>query len=227
MRKTRSYAEVYNDVDGEIVNLFRMLRDNGPELSEKIRLTPYSRDEYVLSYQKSDDPIEQARRTLTRSLMGFGSNSHSKRTGFRGNAFRNGTPPSKDWTTYPASMVEFIERLRGVIIENREASRVLDSYDSKETLVYADPPYVHNSRSNPEKTQYRFEMTDDGHVELSEHLHRIQSAMVISGYSCELYNDLYSDWERVEKSTYADGAKPRTECLWLKQPKLQGTLFTK
>jgi len=73
LRKKRSEVEVYNDLDGEIVNLFRVARDNGEELSRQIFLTPYSRDEFVKSFELSDDPLEQARRTIVRSFQGFGS----------------------------------------------------------------------------------------------------------------------------------------------------------
>lgn len=86
LRKPRSYAEVYNDRDGEVVNLFRVARERGDDLRRALELTPFSREEFVLSYASTDDPIEQARRTVTRSFMGFGSNSHNHLTGFRGNS---------------------------------------------------------------------------------------------------------------------------------------------
>lgn len=77
LRKPRSYAEVYNDLDGEIVNLFTVARDRGDELVRLLELTPFSRDEFQQSYEPTDDPLEQARRTIARSFMGFGSNAHA------------------------------------------------------------------------------------------------------------------------------------------------------
>src|SRR5690606_23762221 len=102
LRKPRSYAEVYNDLDGEMVNLFRMVRDRGPELRELLRLTPFARVEYRESYEPCDDPLEQARRSVIRSFMGFGSNSLCRviQSGFRFNSGRSGTTPAHDWANY-------------------------------------------------------------------------------------------------------------------------------
>ena len=97
LRKPRSYAEVYNDLDGEMVNLFRMARDNGRELLELLRLTPFARDEFAKAYEQASEPIEQARRTVIRAFMGFGSNAHNRPTGFRSNSNRSGTTPARDW----------------------------------------------------------------------------------------------------------------------------------
>lgn len=96
LQKRRTYAEIYNDLDGEVVNLFRVVRDDGLRLRQMLELTPFARDEFKLSYETSDDPIEQARRTVVRSFMGFGSNSHNKLTGFRSNSNRSGTTPAHD-----------------------------------------------------------------------------------------------------------------------------------
>lgn len=127
LRKPRSYAEVYNDLDGEVVNLFRVARERGDELRRALELTPFARDEFALSYEPTEDPVEQARRTVARSFMGFGSNSHSKATGFRANSNRSGTTPAHDWRNYPEAFVAVIERLRGVCIENRDAVEVMQT----------------------------------------------------------------------------------------------------
>ena len=66
LRKPRSYGEVYNDLDAEVVNVFRMLRDRGPELHNLLTLTPFARAEFKLAYETSADPLEQARRTIAR-----------------------------------------------------------------------------------------------------------------------------------------------------------------
>ena len=84
LRKARSYAEVYNDLDGEVVNVFRVVRDHGPCLKEKLYYTPFSRDEFKRSYEETDDPIERARRTIARSFMGFGSNAVTAKNGMTG-----------------------------------------------------------------------------------------------------------------------------------------------
>lgn len=213
LRKPRAYAEVYNDLDGEVVNLFRVVRDRGDELRRLIALTPFSRDEFTESHRRSDDPIEQARRTVVRSFMGFGSNGHNKTTGFRSNSNRSGTTPAQDWRNYPDALAAIIERLRGVIIENRNALDVMRAHDGAETLHYVDPPYLPDTRGGG--SDYRHEMTAADHEALAETLHTLKGAVVLSGYRHDLYDHLYRGWTRVERAAHADGARRRVECLWL------------
>lgn len=222
LRKQRSYAEVYNDLDGEVVNLFRILRgERAAALVDAIRLTPFARDEFLESYEPTDDPIEQARRTVVRSFMGFASAAASgKKTGFRSNSNRSGTTPAPDWGNLPSALIQVVERLQGVVIENRAAVDVLRTQDGARTLHYVDPPYPHSTRSNGKGHRasdgYRFEMTDDEHRELAGVLHGLSGMVVLSGYPCALYDDeLYKDWHRVARAALADGAEKRTEVLWL------------
>lgn len=223
LRKQRSYAEIYNDLDGEVVNLFRVTRDHGGALRHAIELTPFSRDEFVLSYECCEDPLEQARRTVIRSFMGFGSNAHNKATGFRANSNRSGTTPAHDWANYPGALDAIVQRLRGVCIENRGAIEVMLAHDGDETVHYVDPPYVSSTRDKG--TDYRHEMTDSQHVELAATLHSLRGTVVLSGYKSDLYDGLYSDWNRIERVALADGAKPRIEVLWISRVDLQNDLF--
>jgi len=219
MRKLRSYGEVYNELDGQIVNLFRVCREQPEALISQLRLTPFAREEFALSYEDSADALEQARRTVVRSFMGFGSTAASgEKTGFRANSDRSGTTPAHDWANFPDALRAVTERLAGVVIENREAADVIRHQDGAETLIYADPPYVHATRSlgNPYcKKGYRHEMTDEQHRELAGVLRSCVGMVVLSGYSCELYDEIYADWHRVERKAHADGARERTEVLWL------------
>lgn len=222
LRKTRSYAEVYNDLDSEIVNLFRVLGDfeQARELVRQLRLTPYARTEFEASYLvASGDPIEQARRTVIRSFMGFSSASlnSARKTGFRANANRSGSSPAHDWCNYPKALERAIERFRGVVIESRPAIDIMWQQDSSKTLYYVDPPYPTSTRSEScNRDAYRYEMTNDDHRELAAVLHNLQGMVVISGYPSALYDDeLFPTWQRVERMAYADGARERTETLWL------------
>jgi DNA adenine methylase len=214
LRKARSYAEIYNDLDGEMVNLFRVARERGPELRRLLELTPFAREEFRKSYEPSSDPIEQARRTVVRSFMGFGSNSHNKATGFRSNSNRSGTTPAHDWQNYPAAFGSIVERLRGVVIENRDALAVMSSHDSPGTLHYVDPPYVAGTRDAGR--DYRFEMSDLAHRELAKFLGTLRGMVIVSGYPSELYAEIFDGWRRTECRALADGARTRTECLWLR-----------
>lgn len=212
LQKKRSYAEVYNDLDGEIVNLFRVARDQGEEIREMIELTPFSRLEFEDSYNQSDDPLEQARRTVVRSFMGFGSNSHNKATGFRSNSNRSGTTPAQDWRNWPAEFGAIIDRLRGVVIECRDALEVMAAHDGEQTLHYVDPPYVAASRDLG--GDYRHEMDDTQHRELASFLRTLKGMIVVSGYPSKLYLEIFDGWRSVSRTAYADGGRHRVEVLW-------------
>lgn len=216
LRKSRAYAEVINDLDGEIVSLFRVLRDSAQakELVRLVELTPYAREEFELSYLADGDPVEQARRTLFRSFAGYGTNAIQRDTGFRGNVTRAGNIPAHNWATLPAVICQVIERLRGVIIEQVAAEKAMSLYDGPTTLHYIDPPYPLGTRG--ESARYRHEMTDDDHRQLAEIVRRLKGMVIISGYPCDLYDvELYPDWQRVTRQTHADGARKRTEVLWI------------
>jgi DNA adenine methylase len=215
LRKSRSYSELYNDLDGEMVNLFTVAREQGDKLMEKLILTPYAREEFILAYEPSDDPLEQARRTVARAFMGFGSAAATQGksykgknplTGFRSNTNRDGTTTAHDWAHYPDALKGIIERLRGVVIENRNALDIIPIHDDEQTVFYADPPYLPSVRDNG--SDYRYEMTEDEHIQLAEKLNQAKGVVIVSGYHSELYNDLYKEWTRREKNTYADGALP-------------------
>lgn len=220
MLKPRCFAEIYNDLDGEIVNVFRVLRDPtmARQLKHDLELTPFARAEFESAYLKSGDPIEQARRTIIKSFMGFGSNAiHASTckppTGFRGMARLSGTTPAHDWTTYTGQIDVFCSRLRGVVIENRPAIQIIKTHDKADVLHYVDPPYVGSTRDAGK--DYRFELSDDEHRELSEVLHNVKGMVVLSGYASALYEDLYAGWQQFERPHLADGARLRTEVLWL------------
>lgn len=223
LAKPSCYSEVYNEMNGDVVNLFRILRtpDKAWELRRRLYLTPYAREEFEQAYRPSDDEIEQARNLIIRCFMGFSSAAHTVThpTGFRANSNRSGTVPAKDWANYPQAITQFVERLQGVLIENKPALEVIRQHDTKETLFYCDPPYLHQVRKagrNADFATYgKFEMTDDDHRELASVLHSVKGMVVLSGYASPLYDDLYAEWQQVKKETYADGARPRTEVLWL------------
>lgn len=224
LRKRRSYAEVYNDMDGELVNLFTCARDCGPELQRLLELTPFARTEFELAHEETPIPIERARRTVIRAYMGFGSNSVVKASGFRANSNKSGATPAHDWHNLPAAYAAITERLRGVVIEHRDALQVMAAHDSVDTLHYVDPPYPFSTRTYG-KGGYRFEMTDDEHRTLATFLKGLKGAVVLSGYPCALYDEeLYSDWERVDRVAMADGARERTEVLWMRN--IKHDLFT-
>lgn len=227
LQKARSYAEIYNDLDGEIVNLFRVARDQGEALASALELTPFARAEFAQAYEAHADPLEQARRTVIRSFMGFGSAGASgQSTGFRSNSNRSGTTPAHDWMNYPAHLRAVVQRLRGVVIEHRDAAEVMQRHDCDEALHYVDPPYVHSTRAlRTRAPSYRHELTDQQHRELAEVLAGLRGLVVVSGYRCELYDELFDGWQRIDAAAHADGARDRVESLWLSRGCPQSGLF--
>lgn len=221
LRKPRAYAEVYNDLDAELVNLFQVLR--GPradELVEQLRLTPFARAEFVGAYKRSEDPVECARRMIIRAYMGFGNTGALGRsTGFRADSNKSGTTPAHDWANFPDCLPAIVERLRGVVIEERDAIEVMRAHDRASALHYVDPPYVHETRSggNPHctKHKYRHELDVAGHQALLEALRGLTGMVVLSGYPHPLYDAALQGWRRVERAALADGARERTEVLWI------------
>jgi DNA adenine methylase len=215
LRKSRAHEEIYNDLDREIVNLFRMVRDRGGELKKKLELTPYSRDEFELSYEPTDDPIEKARRKVVRSFMGrHPSSATQAASSFKAKQVNSYITIAHVWMKYPDALNSITERLRGVIIENDNALDVIKRHDSEDTAFYVDPPYLPSTRDAG--ADYRHEMTEGDHVRLAEALNHVKGMVVLSGYPSELYTSLYKGWERIEKDSIADGHLPRKEVLWLR-----------
>lgn len=216
LRKGMSKHDVYNDLDGDMVNLFTVLRDPNlaQQLARALHFTPFSRTEFESAYSGSSDPVERARRLLIRSHMGFGSNGIHQKTGFRGTGIRTSAPPQHNWADMPTVVDIVHQRFRGVVVENRNALDLIRAQDSDETLFYVDPPYPAYTRGPGH--YYAFEMSDDDHRELAAVLRGVRGMVVISGYPCDLYdNELYAKWQRKSKYARAGSSGKRTEVLWL------------
>lgn len=216
LRKHPSYHEVYNDLDEQIVTVFRVLRDpdKAEELERRIRLTPFSRSEYQRTFEPAEDDVEIARRAITNTFLGWGSTSMEHKTGFRA-AARNAGPTQLDvWNKYPDAISEFCSRFKEVVIECRPAGEVIGQQDGPETLFYLDPPYTMENRT--ERHAYKYDFADEDHIELAEKLRSIEGMAVISGYRCELYDELYGDWERYDKKARTQNVEQKkTESIWL------------
>lgn len=223
IQKPRSYAEVYNDLDGDVVNLFRVLQgvESSQRLIELLTLTPYARSEFELAWLATEDAIERARRTIIRAQMGFGSAGASKSiTGFRIDTSRAYGTAQHLWERYPSHVSAIAQRLTGVLIENRDAVEVMKAHDAQDTLHYIDPPYMHSTRvrGSQKGRYYRHELNDEQHAELLATLTTLQGMVVLSGYPNELYERSLQGWSKNTTSARISagrGADTRTECLWI------------
>ena len=220
IQKPVSDVEVYNDLDGEIVNFFRVLQNQYQllELIRKLELTPYARKEFELAFLPSEEPIERARRICIRAQMGFGSAGATKgTTGFRIDSKRAYGTAMELWTEYPSTLHRLANRFKGVLIENRPAIRVMAEHDDPSTLHFVDPPYLHTLRVLRGAT-YRHEMSVAEHQELLGLLLKLRGMVCLSGYSSEMYCDTLKGWHCISKSARSAafrGTKMVTECLWI------------
>lgn len=224
LKKQPCQSEIYNDLDGEIVNLFRVMQcpEQRARLLETLRFTPYSRAEFNLAWEQTDDLVEQARRVIIRAQMGFGSAGATKgSTGFRSNARTKGryTTEVTDWLKYQDGLPPIIERMRHVQLENRPALDVIHTNDTDDALFYVDPPYLHGTRTmDGGMCYYRHEMTNSDHINLLDCLNQVSGMVVLNGYQSELYDNALHGWKKVTKQSRAAsqrGTVMRTEILWI------------
>lgn len=216
LQKPRSPLETYNDLDGNVVNFFRVLRDRPDELIRKIRLTPWARAEYELSLEPCGDELERARRYWVSLWMSMQGGHHSKTSKtWRMTTNVIGSVPSDHpyKNTYQLSAIA--KRFDGVQIDNRSAVDVIQRYDNRDALIYIDPPYVTDTRRQGDI--YRLETDNAFHAECANLLRQCQGYVVISGYACDLYTELYEayGWSRYDKEAQTNGGGKRIESLWL------------
>jgi len=215
LNREPSPIETLNDIDGEIVNFFFVLREKKDELIRKLELTPYSRQEFLNSFEMTEglSDVERARRFYIRvrqSRDGIIVNpnwAYSRRCSRRGMSARTSA-----WLSGIEMLQEIAERLRTVQIENDDAFQVIARYDDYNVLFYCDPPYPKESKSSD---GYSFEMTDEDHKRLSFLLHNIKGKVALSGYHCELLDRLYKDFYCFEApGLKISGKKRKKEVLW-------------
>ncbi len=217
-----SPVETYNDLDGEVVNFFRVLREQKEVLVEAIGLTPFSRAEFETAINGKNETLsdlERARRFYIRARQvrtGLAQKASSGRWAHCLLTSRAGMAGAVSrWLGAVEDLPLIAQRLLRVQIENAPAIEVINRYDSEETLFYCDPPYAHDSRGDV--TAYAYEMSNEQHRELSEVLRSVKGKVVLSGYHCQLMDELYGDWRRIEApEKMVHSVKTlRREVLWL------------
>lgn len=225
--KQPSKAEYINDLDGDVANLFRVMRDEPTRLAGLVELTPYARAEYELSYEPTPDPVERARRTLVRHWMSIGGNGGGQSTGgwrhSGAKAARSKSCP-QEWDRLPDRLLAHAARLKCAHIEQRPALEVLGRLNHPSVLAYVDPPYHPQTRTG---RMYREEMLDETqHVELLAFLAQDWQGMaVLSGYPHPLYDEMLEGWARITREATAEMGQTRTEVLWLNPAATQRGLF--
>ena len=218
LRKPPSWHEVYNDLDGELYNLFKILKNptTAAKLKARLSSTPYAKDAYELAYNLTSDSVEQAWQFVVRSHLGFSSSSCLRKTGFVSTSKKATYMPVKTWYSVPDQVDWYTERLKSVAIDNRDALALIQAHDSEHALFYIDPPYLQETRYYKHKKIYRHEYTPEEHTQLLNLVNNLSGKVVISGYDNELYNDLLPGWKKVSKNSLTDGRNTKKEVLWIK-----------
>ncbi len=217
-----SPIETYNDMDGEVCNFFRVLRDQKDSLIEAIGLTPFSREEFELACKLDPEATahERARRFYVRARQvrtGLAQTATLGRWANCKNTSRAGMSGVVSRWLGAVDQLPFIaERLLRVQIENRPAEEIIKIYDAPGTLFYCDPPYVHSTRGDSKA--YGHEMQDEQHVSLAKALNECQGRVAISNYECALMDELYPTplWHKTVSHARTNHATKgtRTEVLW-------------
>lgn len=211
--------EYVNDLNGDLVNFFRMLRERPTELAALVELTPWAREEYELAFEPAADPLERARRLAVRQWQSVGGRDNGRyAAGWKHNGSKGHGTGSNGvtdvWRALPARLLAVADRLKDVQIECRPALEVILKLSAPDVLLYVDPPYLGSTRDW--QVHYRAEMlgTED-HLPLLEALDEHPGLVVLSGYPSELYDERLAHWTRVSRQAQTEAGQTRTEVLWI------------
>lgn len=225
--KPRSNIETVNDLDGEVVNLFRWIREDPMRMANEIQWTPYAREVYERAFagmKTEQDSFRRAVNYYTYMMMGYGFRTNGNKTGWKIDIQgREKAYAANMWCSAPEKILQAAERLRGVQIENRPAVKLIERFNFQNVLVYADPPYLMETRYGE---QYRQEMTEQDHMELLECLLNHKGPVLLSGYRSELYTRMLDGWYMETITCRNQRSDVAEECLWMNfEPPAQMHLF--
>ena len=213
--KPKSPREVINDLDGDVVNFFRVCRKNPDALARTLSLTPWAREEYQQAIDgPAADAVERARRFVVRYWMSYGSCPRPG-SGWRhttGKRHHTGPDYPMQWQHLPDLVQQAADRLLAAQIENKPAVEVIAAHNGPDVLIYADPPYLPGTRAS--KDLYTCEMVEADHEEMLRVLLAHTGMVMLSGYDNAMYRDYLAGWDVQTARSRADGGGKRTECLW-------------
>lgn len=216
LNKVPSQIETVNDLDHDVVNLFRCIKEDSERLSRLVKLTPYSRKEYDDSFgQIPEDKFDQAVRFLVQCWQGHGFRQNGRKVGWKNDVQgREEMYACKNWYRLPGWIINIVDRLRQVQIENRPAIEIIKRFRYPNVFIYADPPYLLEARSGK---QYKHEMTKEDHIELLEILFQHPGPVMVSGYDNDLYSEMLRGWSKDSTGGEAEyyGKRKQEETIWM------------
>lgn len=224
--KKPSKIEMINDLDNDVCNLFKLLREKPEELARVVSHTPFSRYEYDIAFElpEVEDELEKARRFLVKCWQGHGFRTNGYKVGWKNDIQgRENMYSCWNWYRLPGWIMKATDRLRQVQIENRLAIELIERFRYDNVFIYADPPYMLETRTGK---QYKYEMSDQDHIELLEVLLQHPGPVITSGYDNELYNDMLADWDTDTIAERAEYGGKKIEKIWMNyKPIGQRSLF--
>ena len=207
--KKPSLVEILNDLDNNLVNLYRCIQnaEKRQKLINILNETPYSRSVFQ-NWKYGDEmtlnDIEKAGRYFFLCKASFAGDV--ERGGFGIPSKGTGRNPARTFRTAIDSLDIIADRLKNVVIECLDYSDCIQRYDSPNTLFYVDPPYL-----NTEDYYGKGCFTLEDHHKLAELLHNIKGHAMITHYSNELYNSLYKGWNLCEYQSFKNSHKSEGE----------------
>jgi DNA adenine methylase len=189
--KPPSNVEVLNDIDQELVTLFRMVKEKPEELIASFEWELVSRAEFNRLANLDTDTltdIQRAHRFYYLIMAGWGGELKYPRFQTSISDGGHGNRLIGALETLQERLAPVHKRLSTVIIENLSWQKCLERYDSSNTVMYIDPPYPDNG------VNYAHNMRGwDEHRDLADHLHKTQCKWVLSSYDIPEIRDLYPD----------------------------------
>lgn len=215
LAKEPSRIETVNDLDNDVVNFFRVIRDpeSREQLIDWLTYTPYARQVYDETFETDPQtPVERAGYFAVRSMQSHGFRLTEK-CGWKKDVHgREAAYAVRYWNELPVVIAQMAERLKMVQIEHKPAIELIQAFNHDNVLIYLDPPYVLSTRG---RKQYRHEMTDEEHGDLLQTVVHSKAKIMISGYDCDLYREYLSGWSKDQIQARAQNSLPRIECLWM------------
>lgn len=213
--KAPSNIETINDLDNDVVNLFRCIKDNAETLAKLVATTPFSRTQYEEAFENSQnviEPFEKAVNFLVKCWQGHGFRTNGYKNGWKRDVMgRERAYSLWNWYRLPEWIIEIAERLRMVQIENKPAIDVIKSFNFSNVFMYIDPPYLLTTRS---AKQYKHEMSDEQHEELLITILQSEAKIIISGYENDMYNNYLKNWSKKKYQSNAEYGLKREEVVW-------------
>lgn len=228
--KPPSDIETINDMDGDVVNLFRCIQQDSECLARLVMTIPFSREEYDGQFAVEDSRLvcipdmRRAAGFLVKCWQGHGFRTNGYKVGWKNDVQgRESMYALWNWYRLPEWIVDIAERLRKVQVENRPALEVIKRFNYKNVFMYLDPPYLFSVRAGK---QYKHEMSEGEHEQLLKSILQSNAKIMISGYDSEMYNDYLAGWQKETFKSCSEYGKCCTEIVWMNyKQNLQQTIF--